>query len=279
MAMWTGVALARPGPGSDRMASRVATCLHPLAGRYLCWHVLSALARSTPTPAELLLLGGAELSPDPFADLPVRPRLELWNGEALDAVLADVDPAAGLLLVDAALVVTRAEAIALAGGPQARVVHTADGRPAALWVPVEERPRLEGVDGIESAALRFAHVEPERFSDDAVLVTDRAGLSRATTLVRDGLVQRLMEGGVTVMLPQSVIVDVDVRVGRDTVLYPGVVLEGQTSIGEETVVGPGCRIVDSWVGSGVELKGWNFIAHTSVRNRAVLEPYVRRGFD
>jgi len=31
------------------------------------------------------------------------------------------------------------------------------------------------------------------------------------------------------------------------------VLEGQTTIGEETVIGPGCRIIDSWVGSGVEL--------------------------
>ncbi len=89
----------------------------------------------------------------------------------------------------------------------------------------------------------------------------------------------LMEGGASFLLPDSVWVDVDVRIGRDSVVYPGVVLEGQTTIGVETVIGPGCRIIDSWVGSGVELKGWNYVAHTSVRNRAILEPYVRRGFD
>ena len=55
--------------------------------------------------------------------------------------------------------------------------------------------------------------------------------------------------------------------------------EGQTTVGEETVIGPGCRIIDSWVGSGVELKGWNYISRTSVRNRAILEPNARRGFD
>jgi bifunctional UDP-N-acetylglucosamine pyrophosphorylase/glucosamine-1-phosphate N-acetyltransferase len=88
-----------------------------------------------------------------------------------------------------------------------------------------------------------------------------------------------MSAGVTFLLPASVLVDVDVRIGTDTTIYPGVVLEGDTTIGDETVIGPGCRIIDSWIGSGVELKGWNYVAHTSVRNRAILEPYVRRGFD
>jgi bifunctional UDP-N-acetylglucosamine pyrophosphorylase/glucosamine-1-phosphate N-acetyltransferase len=88
-----------------------------------------------------------------------------------------------------------------------------------------------------------------------------------------------MEGGVTFLLPQSVLVDVDVGIGRDTIIYPGVVLEGRTTIGAETVVGPCCRIVNSWVGSGVELKGFNYLSHTSIRNRAILEPHVRRGFD
>ena len=115
--------------------------------------------------------------------------------------------------------------------------------------------------------------------ENSVLVRSRHSLAVAAARIRDRLVRRLMDAGVTVLLPESVLLDVDVRVGRDAVLYPGVLLEGQTTVGEETVIGPGCRIIDSWIGSGVELKGWNFIAQTSVRNRAILEPYVRRGFD
>ncbi len=88
-----------------------------------------------------------------------------------------------------------------------------------------------------------------------------------------------MAGGVTFLEPRSVLADVDVRIGPDTLVYPGVVLEGRTVIGSETVIGPGCRIIDSQVGSGVELKGWNYLVNTNIRNRAVLEPYVRRGYD
>ena len=69
------------------------------------------------------------------------------------------------------------------------------------------------------------------------------------------------------------------RIGRDTVIYPGAVLEGMTEIGPECVIGPYSRLVDAQVGRGVELRGWNYVTRTSVRNHAVLEPYVRRGVD
>ncbi|HWV55985.1 MAG TPA: hypothetical protein VNZ57_00815, partial [Longimicrobiales bacterium] len=108
---------------------------------------------------------------------------------------------------------------------------------------------------------------------------DRAALARASVMIRDRIVRRHMAAGVSFLLPDTVYVDVEVVIGRDTVIYPGVVLEGETQIGAETVVGPGCRVIDSRVGNGVELKGWNYLVGTTIRNRAVLEPYVRRGFD
>ena len=59
----------------------------------------------------------------------------------------------------------------------------------------------------------------------------------------------------------------------------GTVIEGATDIGSECVIGPYSRIVESRIGRGAELKGWNYVARTTIRNRAILEPYVRRGFD
>ena len=56
-------------------------------------------------------------------------------------------------------------------------------------------------------------------------------------------------------------------------------LEGATVIGSECVIGPYSRIVEASIGRGVELAGWNYVARTSVRNHAVLEPYARRGLD
>jgi bifunctional UDP-N-acetylglucosamine pyrophosphorylase/glucosamine-1-phosphate N-acetyltransferase len=63
------------------------------------------------------------------------------------------------------------------------------------------------------------------------------------------------------------------------VLYPGVIIEGASVIGAECVVGPYSRIVDSHIGTGVELKGWNFVARTSISGGAILQAYVRKGFD
>lgn len=69
----------------------------------------------------------------------------------------------------------------------------------------------------------------------------------------------------------------DVRIGTDTIIYPGAVLEGATEIGSECVIGPYSRIVESLVGRGAELMGWNYLSRATLRNHAVLEPYVRRG--
>jgi hypothetical protein len=179
--------------------------------------------------------------------------------------------------------------------------------PSASLAPGSIAPLLEGADGdwigANEHAAAAARVDRDRWADavhlvdpfavgaglldahrrvpytGSFVVRDREDLAEAHRRIRDEVVGALMRNGATFILPETVSVDVDVRIGRDTLVYPGVVLEGQTTIGEETVIGPGCRIVDAWVGSGVELKGWNYIAHTSVRNRAILEPYVRRGFD
>jgi bifunctional N-acetylglucosamine-1-phosphate-uridyltransferase/glucosamine-1-phosphate-acetyltransferase GlmU-like protein len=110
-------------------------------------------------------------------------------------------------------------------------------------------------------------------------VVDRHSLSTAATAVRDRLVQQHERAGVSFILPATSWLDVDVRIGADTVIYPGVVLEGASTVGSECVIGPYTRIIDSAIGRGVELKGWNYVCRAHVRNRAVVEPYARRGGD
>jgi bifunctional N-acetylglucosamine-1-phosphate-uridyltransferase/glucosamine-1-phosphate-acetyltransferase GlmU-like protein len=253
------------------MASRLSAYLHPLAGRPLCWHVLCALSRLDPAPARLVLAAAElplELAPGVDAEL---------AGSAAAAVAALPQGLDGVLLVDAAApTLDRELAELLDAGPGVRL--TVAGRTAALFLAEADARELLGSD---PHPLAGPHAGRETLADPdhAPLVHDRAALARAVAVMRDRLVRQQMLAGVTFLLPESVLLDVDVSIGRDTIVYPGVVLEGNTTVGIETVIGPGCRIVDSWIGSGVELKGWNYIARTSVRNRAILEPYVRRGFE
>lgn len=280
MPEWCAIALALREPEEDALASRIPTYLHPLAGRTLAWHVLRALAGLEPAASPLLLVGPPELDAAVTGEVPAtlvhttdpptwweRARRELRPG------------CGGVLVVDAAAPALSASLDALVSSPPGRALLGTDGSVLAAWMRTDEAEErcargaslieiAEGMDRVEAAA-------PE----EAFVVRDRVALALAAAAIRDRTVARLMAGGATFLAPDTVVVDVDVTIGADTIVYPGVVLEGQTSIGSETVVGPGCRIIDAQVGSGVELKGYNYIVRTRVRNRAVLEPYVRRGFD
>lgn len=275
MAPWTGIALALAEPGDDALRSRLAAYLHPLAGRPLAWHTLRALAGVRPAPARLRLVSDAELPAALFADLPVP--VDVVPRDDLASAAEGGGP---VLLSAAAAPAVCAGAQALVDGEVGRWLADTDGSCLAAWLSADDAARtlaggpeaVRALGGELGPANRVTH-------PDAYAVRSREALARAQAHVRDALVRRLMEGGTTFLLPETVLVDVDVRTGRDTVVYPHVVLEGATTIGDETVVGPGCRIIDSFVGTGAELKGWNYLSHTTLRNRAILEPYVRRGFD
>ncbi len=61
----------------------------------------------------------------------------------------------------------------------------------------------------------------------------------------------LMASGVTLEDPATTYLDRDVTVGPDTVIHPGVSLQGRTTIGARAVIHAGVRIVDSELADGV----------------------------
>lgn len=72
-----------------------------------------------------------------------------------------------------------------------------------------------------------------------------------------------MTQGVSIIDPDNTYIDAGVIIGQDTIVYPGVVLEGDTTIGQTCLLYPGSRIKDSVIGAG-----------TSVQNSVVLESRV-----
>lgn len=277
---WCAIVLALREPEQDRLASRLPTYLHPLAGRSLAWHVMRALTELDPPPSPLLLVGSPMLDATVTGEVPAvvvhTPEGVAWSEGIWERFRPGCER---VLVVDAAAAALDASLEAFFAGPVDRVLRGPGGEALAVLLAADEAPaRCARGATLEEVGEGLEPVEAAR-PEEAFVVRDRAGLARAGALVRRRSVERLMAGGVTFLAPESVIVDVDVQIGADTVVYPGVVLEGRTTIGGETVVGPGCRIIDAQVGSGVELKGYNYIVRTRIRNRAVLEPYVRRGFD
>ncbi len=263
----------------DTFKSRVSVYLHPLAGRPIVWHVVRMLAEGTPAPQEICVLHRASaplLLPD--LAVPVRGEAVDRNSEHVALRVAVTSPGLKVLLDGAAPLV--------AWPTIARLLRAAEGGVAALPDPREDG-RYLAVAG-EGPALASADdprhvtgvVRVAATSDDELLrIVDRHALSDAATAIHDRLVRMHETAGVSFLLPGTSWIDADVRIGADTVIYPGAVIEGNSEIGSECVIGPYSRIVDASIGRGVEMKGWNYVARTSIRNHAVLEPYVRRGFD
>ncbi len=90
--------------------------------------------------------------------------------------------------------------------------------------------------------------------EETVGVNDRVQLAEADALLNRREVKRLMLDGVRILNPETVRVDCGVRVGRDTVIYPNTILEGNCEIGEDCVIGPNTRICDCKIGNRTELQ-------------------------
>ena len=110
-------------------------------------------------------------------------------------------------------------------------------------------------DIVELAVRERLAVDALRLSspEEALGVNSRAELAIAAAAMRARILNRLMEGGVTVVDPASTFVDADVEIGADTVIEPGCVIHGPTRIGEGVHIKPHCTIEASRIGDDVEM--------------------------
>ena len=107
----------------------------------------------------------------------------------------------------------------------------------------------------------------------AVVSASEAG--RAAQILRAGKIRRLEAGGVIVLDPASAWVDLDVRIGRGTVLYPAVVIEGRSSIGRDCRIFPFVHLTDTRVGDRVKVFSSTVIEGSIVRDDARVGPFSR----
>jgi bifunctional UDP-N-acetylglucosamine pyrophosphorylase/glucosamine-1-phosphate N-acetyltransferase len=81
-------------------------------------------------------------------------------------------------------------------------------------------------------------------------VNDRIDLSRCQEVLRLKIIEAWLKAGVTMEDPWSVTIETQVKLERDVVLGPGVILRGSTRVGEGATLGPYSVIADSVIGRG-----------------------------
>ena len=105
-------------------------------------------------------------------------------------------------------------------------------------------------------------------------VNTREELRRASDVMRRRIISRWAKKGVDFLDARSVFIDYDSSIGRDTIIYPNVHIEGRTNIGGKCTVYPNVRILDSEVGKGVVIKDSTLIEDARIGDRASVGPFA-----
>ncbi|MGE4588953.1 MAG: bifunctional UDP-N-acetylglucosamine diphosphorylase/glucosamine-1-phosphate N-acetyltransferase GlmU [Acidaminococcaceae bacterium] len=91
-------------------------------------------------------------------------------------------------------------------------------------------------------------------SDMIMGINSRRQLAEAEAIMRQRLLDKLMDQGVTIMDPASTFIEGTVEIGQDTIIYPFTWLEGATKIGNDSVIGPNVRLTNVIVGNATNLQ-------------------------
>lgn len=262
--------------GKDR--ERIAPAVADLADR---------LGRSVEVAVQEEQLGtghaalcGLSALPDEFAGVVV-----ITSG---DIPLLDAATLAGLITAhqaEPAAVTVLTTTVPDADG-YGRILRTQDGEVIAIVEEADATPQQRAIREVNSgiyafdiAALRSAlgrlssdnaqhelyltdaisivradgHLVHAKHVDDAALVAgvnDRVQLADMGAELNRRIVAAHQRAGVTVVDPASTWVDVEVQIGRDTVIAPGTQLLGGTRIGAGCRIGPDSTLTDVQIGDG-----------------------------
>jgi bifunctional UDP-N-acetylglucosamine pyrophosphorylase/glucosamine-1-phosphate N-acetyltransferase len=105
-------------------------------------------------------------------------------------------------------------------------------------------------------------------------INSRTELAEVSNIVRQSKNEELMAAGVTLEDPATTYVQADVQVGADTVIHPGVSLEGKTRIGARCEIHAGVRIVNSVIGDEVTVRNFCVIVDSSIATGAIVGPFA-----
>jgi bifunctional UDP-N-acetylglucosamine pyrophosphorylase/glucosamine-1-phosphate N-acetyltransferase len=105
-------------------------------------------------------------------------------------------------------------------------------------------------------------------------INSRSELAEMSASMRQTKNEELMAAGVTLIDPATTYIDPEVVVGADTVIHPGVVIQGQTRIGAACEIHAYSRIADAEIGDHVTILNFCLIVGARVAHSAAIGPFA-----
>jgi len=105
--------------------------------------------------------------------------------------------------------------------------------------------------------------------EETMGVNSRAQLAQVEYELRKRINLRHLDNGVTLIDPSNTYIGNDVVIGKDTIIYPGNIIEGNTIIGEGCILYPNSRINNSNIAENVEIQSSVILESIIGRNTTV----------
>jgi len=103
----------------------------------------------------------------------------------------------------------------------------------------------------------------------------RADLAEVDRIFRDWKRLALLDSGVTIQLPETVLIDPDVLAGEDTLIEPGVQLLGKTKIGVRCTIRTGSVLSDAILADDVVVEAHSLVADSQLDDGVIVGPFAR----
>jgi bifunctional UDP-N-acetylglucosamine pyrophosphorylase/glucosamine-1-phosphate N-acetyltransferase len=228
-----------------------------------------------------------------YADMPLVPE------ELFAEVLRALDGSNALALVTARVPLpSNFGRIVRRDGSVERIVEVRDANPAELGIDEVNA----GIYAFEEPALREAvarlgndNAQKEYYLTDTIVdfvrsgkritpvvaadpmhvlgINDRIELAQARKEMNERICARHMRDGVTIVDPHSTYLEPELRIGRDTVLYPNTTVGRLSEIGERCVIGPNSRLLNVRLGDEVTMRE-STMFDSSAGNRTSIGPFA-----
>jgi bifunctional UDP-N-acetylglucosamine pyrophosphorylase/glucosamine-1-phosphate N-acetyltransferase len=112
-------------------------------------------------------------------------------------------------------------------------------------------------------------------SREALGCNTRADLAGVDHTFREWKRESLMRDGVTIQLPETVVIDSDVVAGEDTTIESGVQLLGKTRIGVRCHIKTGSVLEDMLLGNDVVVEPYSVMSQSRLDSDVVVGPFAR----
>ncbi|WP_022819210.1 bifunctional UDP-N-acetylglucosamine diphosphorylase/glucosamine-1-phosphate N-acetyltransferase GlmU [Fusobacterium russii] len=104
-------------------------------------------------------------------------------------------------------------------------------------------------------------------------VNSKVELALVSKELRNRKNVELMENGVILIDPATTYIDDEVKIGKDTVIYPNVTIQGSTEIGENSEILSNTRIIDSKIYNNVRIES-SVIEESIVEDGVTIGPFA-----